>query len=297
MELAGDKLVVSNAQWGRVELPVSSVRKVVASDARLAEVPPDFTGVRYVNGDTVPGAVVSISGAGAMVDMAGVGKIPVDDLASVSDIVLSKGGAGRMALKGVEVLLHTGEMLSGTCAGGSDGFMKLKTAWAGEALSIPMEMLSAAVFPEGRRQLWAEPTTSATAAPFLGFHRPAVRNRALAGGPLSVDGFRASRGLALYGGTTLGFAVPAAPGGVVLLAWAGVDDAIPPGMGAAELTVAVDGNVAQTVQLAAGGGLVPLNIQIPANATNVSFNAGITPRGPAGSHVDLLYPCLVIKPQ
>ena len=295
MELAGGKLVVANAQWGRVELPVSSVRKVVASDARLAEVPPDFTGVRYVNGDTVPGAVVSISGAGAMVDMAGVGKIPVDDLANVSDIVLSKGGAGRMALKGVEVLLLTGEMLSGTCAGGSDGFMKLKTAWAGEALTIPLAMLSAAVFPEGRRLLWAEPTTSATAAPFLGFHRPAVRNRALAGGPLSVDGFRASRGLALYGGTTLGFAVPAAPGGAVLLAWAGVDDAIPTGMGEAELTVAVDGNVAQTVQLAAGGGLVPLNIQIPANATNVSFSAGITPRGPAGSHVDLLYPCLMMK--
>jgi hypothetical protein len=266
----------------------------VASDARLAEVPPDFTGVRYVNGDTVPGTVVSISGKGAMVDMAGVGKIPVDDLASVSDIVLSKGGAGR-TLKGVEVLLLTGEMLSGTCAGGSDGFMKLKTAWAGEVLTIPLAMLSAVGFPEGRRLLWAEPTTSATAAPFLGFHRPAVRNRALAGGPLSVDGFRASRGLALYGGTTLGFAVPAAPGGAVLLAWAGVDDAIPPGMGSAALTVAVDGVAVQTVPLEAGGGLVPLNIQIPANATNVAFSAGITPRGPAGSHVDLLYPCLMMK--
>lgn len=293
MELAGDKLVVVNAQWGRVELPVSSVWKVVASDARLAEVPPDFTGVRFVNGDTVPGMVVSISGAGAMVDMAGVGKIPVDDLASVSDIVLSKGGAGR-TLKGVEVLLLTGEMLSGTCAGGSDGFMKLKTAWAGEVLTIPLAMLSAAVFPEGRRLLWAEPTTSATAAPFLGFHRPAVRNRALAGGPLSVDGFRASRGLALYGGTTLGFA---ASGGAVLLAWAGVDDAIPRGMGSAELTVAVDGVAVQTVPLVAGGGLVPLNIPIPTNAATVSFSAGITSRGPAGSHMDLLYPCLVIKPQ
>jgi hypothetical protein len=38
-----------------------------------------------------------------------------------------------------------------------------------------------------------------------------------------------------------------------------------------------------------------LNIQIPANATNVAFSAGITPRGPAGSHVDLLYPCLMMK--
>jgi len=294
MELVDDKLVVANAQWGRVALPLKSVLKVVASDARLAAAPPDFTGVRYVNGDTVPGAVVSITRTGAMVDMAGVGKIPVDDLASVSDIVLSKGGAGRMAMKGVEVLLLTGELLSGTCAGGSDGFMKLKTVWAGEVLTIPLAMLSAVVFPEGRRLLWAEPSTSATAAPFLGFHRPAARNRAMAGGPLSVDGFRASRGLALYGGTTLGFA--AAPGGAVLLAWAGVDDAIPPGMGAAALTVAVDGTTVQTVPLEAGGGLIPLKIPIPANSTNVTFHAGITPRGPAGSHVDLLYPCLVMKP-
>jgi hypothetical protein len=112
-----------------------------------------------------------------------------------------------------------------------------------------------------------------------------------------VEGFRASRGLALYGGTTLGFAAPAAPGGAVLLAWAGVDDAIAPGMGAAELAVAVDGVAVQTVPLEAGGGLVALNVQIPAHATTVSFSTGITPRGPAGSHVNLLYPCLVTKPQ
>jgi hypothetical protein len=297
MELGGDTLVVGNVQWGRVGLPVKSVWRVVASDAQLSEVPPDFTGVRYVNGDTVPGRVVSIWGAGAMVDMAGVGKIPVDDLANVADIVLSNGDARRAGSQGAEVLLLTGELLFGTCAGGADGFIKLKTAWAGEALSIPLAMLSAAVFPEGRRLLWAEPTTSATSAPFLGFHRPAVRNRALAGGPLSVEGFRASRGLALYGGTTLGFAAPAAPGGAVLLAWAGVDDAIPPGKGAAELTVAVDGVAAQIVPLEAGGGLVPLNIQLPTNAATVSFSAGITSRGPAGSHVNLLYPCLVTKPQ
>lgn len=297
MELGGDTLVVGNIQWGRVGLPVKSVWRVVASDAQLSEVLPDFTGVRYVNGDTVAGSVVSISGTGAMVDMAGVGKIPVDDLSSVSEVVLSKGEVKRSVNPGVEVLLLTGEILSGTCAGGSAGFMKLKTAWAGEALSIPLAMLCAAAFPEGRLLLWAEPTTSATAAPFLGFHRPSVRNRALAGGPLSVDGFRASRGLALYGGTTLGFAAPAAPGGAVLLAWAGVDDAIPPGMGAAELTVAVDGVAAQIVPLEAGGGLVPLTVQLPTNATTVSFSAGITSRGPAGSHVDLLYPCLVTRPQ
>lgn len=111
-----------------------------------------------------------------------------------------------------------------------------------------------------------------------------------------MDGFRASRGLAIYGGTTLGFAVTAAPGGAVLLAWAGVDDAIPSGKGTAQLTVAVDGTTLQTVPLEAGGGLIPLKIPIPANSTNVTFHAGITPRGPAGSHVDLLYPCLVMKP-
>jgi hypothetical protein len=155
-------------------------------------------------------------------------------------------------------------------------------------------MFSAAVFPEGRRLLWAEPTTSAMAAPFLGFHRPAVRNRALSGGLLSVDGFRAARGMALYGGTTIGFA---APGGSVLHAWAGIDDAIPKGMGKADLTVSVDGAAVQTVPLEAGGGLVPLTINLPTNAVTVSFSAGITPRGPAGSHVDLLYPCLVLPAQ
>ena len=237
---------------------MTSVWRLVAGDARLPAPPPDFTGVRYANGDSVAGAVVWLGGASALVEMPGIGKIPVEDLATVADIVLCKTAAPPPLDRGIEVWLRTGERFRGTCAGGSNGVMRFKTAWAREPLNIPLELVSAAVMLDGRRLLSAVATKSAASTPFLGFHRPAVRDRALTGGSLSVDGFAAARGLALYAGTTLDFSLPAAPGGTRLLAWVGVDDLIPAGMGNAEFTVTADGNTVYTGQLEAGGGLIPL---------------------------------------
>ena len=296
MDLSGTTFTLGNTNWGKVELAVTSVWRLVAGDARLAAAPTDFTGVRYANGDSVAGAVVWLGGARVLVDMPGVGKIPVDDLATVADIVLGKAAAPPPLDRGIEVSLRTGESFRGTCAGGSNGVMRFKTAWAREPLNIPLEMLSAAVMLDGRVLLSAVATKSAAATPFLGFHRPAVRDRALTGGVLSVDGFAAARGIALYAGTTLDFPLPAAPGGTRLLAWVGVDDLIPAGMGSAEFKVTADGNMVHTAQLEAGGGLIPLKIEIPANAAVLSLSASYGPLGSAGGHVDVLYPLLKTQP-
>jgi hypothetical protein len=295
MDLSGATFTLGNTNWGKVELAVTSVWRLVATDARLAAAPPDFTGVRYVNGDSVAGAVVWLSGARVLVDMPGVGKIPVDDLATVADIVLCKTAALPPLDRGMEVSLRTGERFRGTCAGGSNGVMRFKTTWARKPLNIPLAMISAAVMLDGRVLLSGVATKSAAATPFLGFHRPAVRDRALTGGVLSVDGFAAARGIALYAGTTLDFPLLAAPGGTRLLAWVGVDDLIPAGMGSAGFKVMADGNMVHTAQLEAGGGLIPLVIEIPANAAVLSLSASYGPLGSAGGHVDVLYPLL--KPQ
>ncbi len=292
MDLSGDTFTLGNTNWGKVTFAVTSVWRLVAGDARLPAAPPDFTGIRYANGDTMAGAVVWLGGTNALVEMPGVGKIPVADLATVVDIVLCKAGVPPPLDRGIEVSLRTGERFRGTCAGGSNGVMKFKTAWAREPLNIPLELVSAAVMPDGRRLLSAVATKSEAVAPFLGFHRPSVRDRALTGGPLSVDGFAAARGIALYAGTTLDFSLPAAPGGTRLVAWVGVDDIIPPGMGTAEFKVTADGNPVHSMQLEAGGGLIPLRIEIPANASVLSLSASYGPLGPAGGHVDVLYPLM-----
>jgi hypothetical protein len=52
----------------------------------------------------------------------------------------------------------------------------------------------------------------------------------------------------------------------------------------------------QTVPLQAGGGLIPLRIDIPANAAVFSLIASYGPLGPAGGHVDVLYPLLKAPP-
>lgn len=296
MDLSGDTFTLGNTNWGKVELAVTSVWRLVATDARLAAPPPDFTGVRYANGDSVAGAVVWLGGARVLVDMPGVGKIPVDDLATVADIVLCKAAAPLPLDRGMEVWLRTGERFRGTCAGGSNGVMRFKTTWARQPLNIPLDMVSAAVMLDGRVLLSAVATKSAAAATFLGFHRPAVRDRALTGGVLSVDGFAAARGIALYAGTTLDFSLLAAPGGTRLIAWAGVDDIIPPGMGSAGFKVTADGTTVYTGQLEAGGGLIPLGIEIPANTSVLSLSATYGPLGSAGGHVDVLYPLLKTQP-
>lgn len=296
MDLSGATFTLGNTNWGKVEFPVTSVWRLVASDARLAAAPPDFTGVRYANGDSLAGAVVWLGGARVLVEMPGVGKIPVDDLATVADIVLCKTAAPPPLDRGMEVSLRTGERFRGTCAGGSSGVMKLKTTWARQPLNIPLNMVSAAVMLDGRRLLSAGATKSATSTPFLGFHRPSVRDRALTGGVLSVDGFAAARGIALYAGTTLDFPLPATPGGTRLVAWVGVDDLIPAGMGSAGFKVMADGNTLYTVPLEAGRGLIPLRIEIPTNAAVLSLSASYGPLGSAGGHVDVLYPLLKTQP-
>lgn len=293
LELAGGKLALSNALWGRVEFPLSSVRRLIASDARLPPAAASFTGVRYANGDALPGNVVSLSSGGCTVDMPGIGKAPVDGWEAVSEVVLNSGGE-QVSTSGVsEVFLRSGESLCGALAGGSDWCLKLKTDWAATPVTIPFEMLLSVAFPEGRSPLSLLPLKSDSAQPFLGYHCPATRDHALTGGPLTVDGFSAGRGWALYAGTRLDFALPSAPAGVKLIALAGIDDSVASGMGSAELVIAVDGQVAQSARLEAGGGLVPVAVLAPSNAVGVSIGAAFGAAGPAGAHVDVLFPCFV----
>lgn len=294
MELSAGKLSLGNSRWGRVECAATSVWRMVASDTRLPPAPPDFTGVRYVNGDSVPGAIASLSDTAVLVDMPGIGKVPVDDLTAVSEIVLCPAGPRPPRNRAPEFLLRSGELLYGYPTGGSDWFLKVRTAWAAEPLTIPLEMLSSAAFLEGRILLSAA-AKSETTGSFLGYQRPTVRDRALTGGVLSVDGFTAARGLALYAGNRVDFALPSVPGGTIMIAWAGIDDAIPPRMGSAELKIVVDGQVAQAIRLEAGGALAPVRVELPPTAAALSIRADYGTNGPAGGHADIIYPCLLIK--
>jgi hypothetical protein len=110
-----------------------------------------------------------------------------------------------------------------------------------------------------------------------------------------VGGFQAALGLALHARASLDFKVPAAPGETVLLAWVGIDDAVAPGAAAAEVRVSVDGEVKSAVRVRAGDGPVPLRVEVPAHAVTLSIAAENGVDGPAGDHVDVLYPCWVTR--
>ena len=294
VELEQGTLRIANSRWGSVNLSTGEVWRLVADDTRLPEVPASFAGVRHTNGDTAEGAIDSIVREIVLVDMPGIGKIPIEGFASIGDIVFQKSRPARSGLRGTEVFLRTGETLHGKLSGGTAWSLRLKTAWAAEPLVIPLDMVAAVAFMEGRTMLSDMAPTSVAETPFLDIKRPWQRNRALAGGVLTVGGFQAASGLALHAKAALDFKVPAAPGETVLLAWVGVDDAVSPGA-AADVRVSVDGEVKSAVQVRAGDEPLPLRVEVSTNAVTLSITADVGADGALGDHVDILYPCWVAR--
>ena len=288
------QVTIAHSRWGHVPFKVQSVRRLTAHDSRLADPPADFTGVRYFNGDSVPGTVSSIARETVLVDMEAIGKIPVEGLSNVADVVFTRDSAVAAATRETEILLRTGEILRGRLAGAGKR-VEVRTSWAAKPLGIPLEMISALLFSDGRTLVSYMTPKSAAETPFLGFQRPWQRDRSLTGNTLSTGGFAASRGLALHSKTVLEFAIPPSAHTSALIAWTGIDDAIPPGTTFAELQIAVDNVPVETLRLRPAAGLFPLRIEIPTNAAALTFTADYGEFGSVGDHVDILYPCLVTR--
>lgn len=291
-QLANGKVRVVNRRWGDPSFDLESVLSLTAGDSRLADPSGDFTGVRYLNGDTVPGAIAALAREDVTVDMEGIGKIPIHGFSNVADIVFVKDAAIRPLDGEALIALLTGELLRGKATGAGQT-VELRTSWSAKPLSIPLEMVASVLFPEGRTVLSDIAPKSAVETPFLGFQRHWQRNRSLTGNILSVGGFTAARGLALHSRTVLEFALPSTLNAGALVAWAGIDDAIPAGKTSAELRVAVDGGLAKTLRLQPAGGPAPVQIEIPTNAAILTITADYGEFGSVGDHVDILYPCLV----
>lgn len=293
ISLVGALLKVRSDRWGTAEFGLGTVRRIVASDAALPPAGADFTGVRYANGDAVEGRIAALSDSSAVVEMPEIGKVPVESLAGVADIVLVKGGDAAMAPTDMDLLLRTGERFFGRLLGGAGYALRVKPEWTPEPLAVPLEMVAAVGFFKGRTVLSDLTPKSVTEKPFIDFQRPWQRNRALTGKPLSAGWFPAARGLALHTKTVLEYALPASHGELLLVGWVGIDDAIPAGPTSAELRFACDGATAGPWRLAPGGGLMPVRFEIPAEAATLSVTAEYGEYGSVGDHVDVLYPCLI----
>jgi hypothetical protein len=333
MTFADGKLRIRNSRWGEVLFGTQTVCRLRTGDCRMPALPGDFKGVRYRNGDTVPGAIASIVQETIFVDMDGIGRIPVQGFSNVADVVFTTNSTARPERQQTEVFLQTGEILCGKITAGSAKHLALKTAWMDRPLNVPIETIRGLLFTSGgvtpdpragnagpplvgapsvrppasggptnlhrvaapspERILLSDLTPKSVAqTPFLDFQRPWQRDRTLLGGPLSIGDFTGAHGLALHTKTVMEFALPPAPDGAVLVGWAGIDGAIPPANTFADLRLAVDGAPVKALQLRPSGGLTPLQIALPTNASTLTITTDYGDLGSAGDHVSIIYPCL-----
>ena len=290
MEFSKGILRITHKDWGPIEFAASTVRRLVVENVRLPEVSPSFTGVRYVNGDIAGGEVVSISRDGVLVDVAGIGKVPITELATVTEIALTGAPLVKPPTPIAEVFLQNGERVQGKVVGGNERILNLAVAWKREPLAIPLDWIMSVYFGQGRTLLSALTPVSVAQIPYFDFQRPWRRDESLLGSGLKVGGFAAGRGVALHAKTRLDYVLPEARGGGHLVAWVGVDDAIVNGVGEAGVMVLVDGIVMATIPVRSGGGLVPVFVETVTNAARLSITADFGSNGSIGAHVDVLYP-------
>jgi hypothetical protein len=285
--------------FGELTWPRRQVKRLVRADRMLTAEPPEFTGLRFRNGDTMVGKVESVANGVAMVSMSGVGKIPVTDFDSVWSMVLAQRPAGRrksffVADPGVEVLLKNGDVVAGTLTGAVKQAWHIKPAWLDKPLAVPAAFIRAVCVGGPSVYLSDLTPEEHQTVPYLGFALPWQRDRSLLETLLRVGAFSAHRGIALHTQTELHYRIEGmADAPMTLVALAGLDESVRAAAGSARIAVAVDGTVRFDKTITTASQPLAVRVEIPAQAKRLTVSSDFAEGGSIGDHVDLLYAAIV----
>jgi hypothetical protein len=294
--LTGRHVLFGELSWSRRQ-----VKRLVRAERMLTVPPPQFTGLRFRNGDAMAGEVESVTNDVAMVSMSGVGKIPVTDFNSVWSMVLARRPAGRRKSffvnePEVEILLKNGDVIAGTLVGAADQAWHLKPAWRDKPFAVPTAFVQA--LSVGGSSVYLSDLTPEAheTVPYLGFALPWQRDRSLLETPLRVGAFTAHRGLALHTKTALHYRIKdMADAPMTLVALAGLDEAVRVASGGARIVVSVDGAVRFDKTVTSASRPLEVRVEIPAGAQRLTIASDFAEGGSIGDHVDLLYAAIVRK--
>jgi len=287
--------------WKDLSFPAGAVKRIRISPApNLPIISPSFSGVRFVNGDEVAGRVVSIVGETILVEVEGVGKLPVEGLDSVADVVLSPAGkepkkksAGENGT--VTLLCRSGDMVAGRLLGGG---WTVQVSWRKDAVTVaPGQVKSVAFHGDGHVFLSGMKAPGAQQTPWIDSMKPWRADASLDGGPLTMGGYRALKGLAMNSRTALKFSVAAlsdVPLRFVCLL--GVDPASFPGSGDADFVAAADGKTLVKTRVISGASPQPLSADIPAGTKTLTITLDYGRRGSLGDFVNAMWAALVKLP-
>lgn len=295
----GTTLLAEHFFLGKLSLPGRKIKRLARAGEIMAPEDSGFIGIRFMNGDTTKGRILSIGVDAAMVDMPDIGKIPVGDLGTVKAFVFAGRRAGRRKFyfqdrADIEILLKNNEVIAGELKGVKGMVWLLKPEWRDAPMELPLVFMRAIALHGTAVYLPDITPAEQETEPYLNFIVPWQRDRSLSDGRLMTGGLAAHRGLATHSRTVLGYnleGLTAAP--LSFLTVIGMDREVRNLDGSADVRIELDGKTVFSKRITAATQPVPVRLSIPAGAKKMTLAADFAANGSVADHVDWLYPAFV----
>ncbi len=293
----GNRFDFDHTAWKRISVNARYVKSLYRCGSPAPAVKADFTGLILKNGDQTHGTVCSLNEKAVLVEMEGLGKIPVGGLDGVNVVIFpkqKKEAPTELKKEGIHVSLISGERISGNPVSGSKESWSIQPVWRSKAIVVYPSFIRAATFPANKVFLSDMPHHVHSAKPYAGGIIPMRKDRSLFDHLLRVSGLSADKGIALHSSTRVDYPLSELKRTPVRLCGvAGIDsEAFFPGA-TAILQISMDGQVVHKVELKSGGNLIPIFIHIPVGTKLMSIETDYGRLGSVSDNVDLLWGSLI----
>lgn len=295
----GSTLSADHFFLGRLSWPGRKLKRLVRAEEVMVPEQTGFLGIRFRNGDTTKGRILSIGKGAAMVSMPDIGKIPVGDLDAVTAFVFASRRAGRRKFyfldkMSVEIMLKNNEVIAGQLTGTRGKAWVVEPEWRDKAVELPVAFIRALTAHGTTVYLPDITPADQKVEPYLRFVIPWQRDRSLSGHRLRVGKLSAHRGLAMHSRTVLQYdlsGLTKTP--VTFLTVVGMDSEVTGLEGAADVLMELDGKTVLRQRFTSASAPKPIRLPIPAGAKKMTISADFGPNGSIADHVDWLYPGFV----
>ena len=295
----GSRLSADHFFLGRLTWPGRKLKRLVRADEVMIPEQSGFLGIRFRNGDTTQGRLLSIGRGAAMVNMPDIGKIPVGDLDTVTAFVFASRRAGRRKFyftdeMNIEIMLKNNEVIAGRLTGVKGKAWVVKPEWREAPVEIPFAFIRAAAVHGTSVYLPDVTPAERKSEPYLKFVIPWKRDRSLSGRSLQVGTLSAHRGLATHSRTVLTYdleGLTKTP--LSFMTVVGMDSEVSGLDGSADVRIELDGKVVLKKRFTAATPPTPVRLSIPAGAGKMTIATDFGPNGSIADHVDWLYAAFV----
>ena len=297
----GKTFTSEHAIWGSFAVEGTHVHRVFRQGLPGTRANNEFTGILLKNGDRTQGKVRSLNFNEIVVEMEGIGEIPVGGLKNVSEVIINSRAESKPVNRSPEsarFFLVSGETVSGVMKKNNRDVWSVQTEWRKKTLNIYSSWIQAAAFSGAQGYLSNKEPSSVEKRPYVHTIMDWRKDQSLLGGSLNSGGFSAPRGISLQSGTALTYSLSLPKGKSGLFcAIAGINaNATHPGATAA-LKIHVDNQPSKELVLAPGQFPQPIWIRLAPGAQKLRIEADYADAGSVADIVDLMWTSITHESQ